>query len=82
MNKNTNNEAGETAQSTSDPAVARGICWVGISGMVVFLVHGAILVWEGAQDIPLIAWLEAFGILGAISVGVGVFGWAARRAKF
>jgi hypothetical protein len=61
---------------------ARFICVVGVCGIVTFLAYGSTVVWERAQGIPLKAWLEAFGIVGAASVGIGVFFWAAKNAKF
>lgn len=79
---NIENTAGSYCQKRLVRIFARCICVTGICGVVAFLFYVTSVVWERSQGVPLKAWLEAFGIVGAASVGVGIFWWAARNAKF
>lgn len=62
--------------------IARCIVAVGICGIIALLCYGSWVVWERSQGIPLRAWLEALGIVAAVSAASVAFVWAIKNAKF
>jgi len=61
--------------------LARGIIAVAgltMSALVVLLIWTA---WDQARPIPLVAWLQAFGIVGLVTSAVTLLAWAVKHSK-